>query len=108
MSQPPAIASVFTQARELATKNDVVGLDALFAACLPTDRQALADMALIGATQSTPCKEAGKWAIKHGATELWGIQQPEPLWRKVGNDTNRGLRMLGGPGEVSKGTFAGK
>jgi hypothetical protein len=100
--------TIYAQARLLGASNDVAQLTALMSS-LPTtspDRQYVADLALIGASD-TRSKEAGQWAVKNGATELWGIQQSESLWRKVGNDQNRGLRMLGGPGEVKKGTFAG-
>lgn len=98
--------SIYTQARLLGAANDVAGLTLLMSTTTSSDRQFVADMALIGASE-TRSKDAGQWALRHGANELWAIQQTPNLWRRVGNDANRGLRMLGGPGEVKKGAFAG-
>ena len=96
--------TVFSQAKSLASLNDLSALDALWSTVCASDRQHVADVALIGASEAK-AKEACQWALKHGACELWGIQQEADTWKRVGKDSNRSLRMLGGPGEVSKGTF---
>jgi len=98
----------------MAASNDVAGLQALFdsknyGSNWTINKQFCADMALMGATSSEDSiqKLAAAWALKNGACELWGIQQKPSIWAdaKPGQDKNKKLCMLGGAGEVSKGTF---
>jgi hypothetical protein len=52
------------------------------------------------------CNAICNWAVAQGVCPLWGIQQPMG-WTYDRRDTNRSLRMLGGAGEVAKGSFKG-
>lgn len=65
-------------------------------------------MAVIGALDATPKqKEAGEWALLHGACLLWTFVQPKTIY-EIDPDAaiyNKPISMLKGPGEVPKGTF---
>jgi len=54
------------------------------------------------------CKAICNWtkAEEQNVCPLWGIQQPMG-WTYDRRDTNRSLCMLGGTGEVAKGSFKG-
>jgi hypothetical protein len=74
------------------------------------------DMVLMGATDGysdTQLREMDdrrkkivKWSLEHGACQIWCGSQAAPEYvRPKLNDTNKELHMLGGPGEVAKGSF---
>jgi hypothetical protein len=74
------------------------------------ERQYIVDCALMGATDQSGKnnKDATKCACLNGACFLWGIQQVN-RWEYVNtSDKNNKLKMLGGAGEVTKGSFVSK
>ena len=90
------------KAWKLAASGDLEGLKALYTST-SSYKQFVLDMALIGAA-TTKCRATKEWAWLNGASILWDIQQNQTnVYRH--NDTNNKLKMLGGPGEISKGFF---
>lgn len=122
MSAPATSSqSIETQALQFSSQNNLPALIELFKGVSGSQNiQYFTDMALIGASnandaaeaagvsrENLPAKDTGRWAMANGATPLWGIQQPRGWIYDRTKDTNRELRMLGGAGEVAKGTFKG-
>jgi len=69
------------------------------------NKQFLLDLVLMGAVEGKQTA-ISEWALAHGATLLFGFTQ-KPVLSYAGKDKNTRLKMLGGPGEVTKGAFTG-
>lgn len=61
-------------------------------------------MAIIGAAEAKN-QQIVNWAWDNGGCILFAFQQKKQWVYEKTRDTNRELRMLGGKGEVSRGTF---
>ncbi len=70
------------------------------------NKQWFVDMAIMGSCE-TKNIEAYNWAWKNGANIILTITNLDVEKYERQKDTNNRLKMLGGPGEVKKGTFGG-
>ncbi len=105
----PEPHSLEVRSFEFAKAGNLDELSELFKTCGSGDinKQFFLDMAIMGAHEGK-VKSTYDWALKNGASLLWGIQQPKPKWiytRDKSLTYGKNISMLKGPGEVSKGTF---